>query len=108
MGLKGTVNAASMMTAYANFGWLGLALIGVFHAIVAWVLLIIFQRDPVLTLPINMTFILLLSSGDIFTLLFSGGWGLSILLFAMIARASEPQKELGTGIPSTRLRTVAL
>jgi hypothetical protein len=109
MGLQGTVNAASMMTAYANFGWLGLALIGVFHAIVAWVLLIIFQRDPVLTLPINMTFILLLSSGDIFTLLFSGGWGLSILLFAMIARASGPQKEVGTGIPApTGLRTVTL
>lgn len=109
MGLKGTVNAASMMTAYANFGWLGLALIGVFHAIVAWALLIIFQRDPVLTLPINMTFILLLSSGDIFTLLFSGGWGLSILLFAMIARAGGPQKEIGTDFPSsTRLRTVTL
>lgn len=90
MGLEGTINAASMMTAYANFGWIELAIIEVIHAIVAWALMVIFIRNKSLAIPINLTFILLLSSGDIFTMLLSGGWGLAILLFAMLGRNAEP------------------
>ncbi|MDH4981763.1 hypothetical protein [Hyphomicrobium sp. D-2] len=81
-GLQGTVNAASMMTAYANFGWPGLIGSAVLHALIAWVLMMMFARTPELLLPINATYIFLLSSGDLFTMLLSGGWGLAILLGA--------------------------
>lgn len=85
LGLVGNVNAASMMTAYANFGWAGLAGIAVFHSFVFWAIYALFRKDPILALPINFSFVLLLSSGDILTMLLSGGWGLALML-CVIAR----------------------
>ncbi|NSL72222.1 hypothetical protein C6Y62_10425 [Hyphomicrobium sulfonivorans] len=91
-GLQGTVNAASMMTAYANFGWPGLVGSAVLHALIAWVLMMMFARTPELLLPINATYIFLLSSGDLFTMLLSGGWGLAILLGAYVYPPTAPRE----------------
>ncbi|KWT64571.1 hypothetical protein APY04_3239 [Hyphomicrobium sulfonivorans] len=91
-GLQGTVNAASMMTAYANFGWPGLVGSAVLHALIAWVLMMMFARTPELLLPINATYIFLLSSGDLFTMLLSGGWGLAIFLGVYVYPPTAPRE----------------
>jgi hypothetical protein len=97
MGLQGTLNAASMMNAYANFGWWGLVASGVIHAILLWGLTIIFCRDLKMILPINVTFLVLLSSGDFFTTLLSGGWAAAIVLFVLLGRQENRSSKTTPG-----------
>jgi len=80
-GLEGTVNVASFMYDYANFGWPGFILSGFLLAFLLTVVELFFADNFKLKLSINLFPILLLSSTAITTLLFSGGWGLSILLY---------------------------
>lgn len=89
-GLHGTVNAASMMTAYANFGMPGIVVSGVLHGLLAWILLVLFSRTPALSPAFNMPYLLFLSSGDLFTILLSGGWGLAIALYITLCRPGCP------------------
>jgi len=80
-GLNGTVNVASFMYDYANFGTSGLILAGFLLALLLVIMELIFKDDLVGKMSINIFPILLLSSGALTTLLFSGGWGFLILMY---------------------------
>ncbi|MEO9534303.1 MAG: hypothetical protein ABJG68_04845 [Crocinitomicaceae bacterium] len=82
-GLKGNVNVASFMYEYSNFGTIGLIISGIILAFVFLVIEKIFAAQTKLNMSINAFPVLILSSGALNTLLFSGGWGLSILLFIL-------------------------
>lgn len=81
-GIKGSVNSAHFMRGYSNFGNVGLLLSAIMLALMLFVLNIFFQSsNQIMKLSINLFPIFLLSSGSLSTILFSGGWGLMILLF---------------------------
>jgi hypothetical protein len=80
-GLIGTVNAASMMDDYANFGVLGLLVSGFIHALIFLLIQIIFKGDLRLVLPVNGLYILLLTSGSWTSIMASGGWAAAILMY---------------------------
>ena len=85
-GLKGNVNVASFMYEYANFGIYGLILSGAFLGLLFLSIEKIFVNNLTLKLAVNLIPVLILSSQAITTLLFSGGWGLSILLYLFIVK----------------------
>lgn len=80
-GFVGSVNAASFMYEYSNFGRAGLVLSGFILALIFVFIETIFKTDAVLKTALNFFPIFLLSSGAITTMLFSGGWAFTILLF---------------------------
>jgi hypothetical protein len=91
-GLKGTVNTASFMYDYVNFGKLGLVLSGIVLALFFVIVESIFVNDVVMKLSLNSFPILLLSSTALTTSIFSGGWFLLIglyLFFKPILKASN-------------------
>jgi hypothetical protein len=92
-GLKGNVNVASFMYEYSNFGAIGLVLSGILLAFVFFVIEKIFAARSKLNMSINAFPVLILSSGALNTLLFSGGWGLSILLFLLFLGHKKPKHE---------------
>ena len=80
-GVKGSVNAAHFMRAYANFGWWGLPLAAALLASFFQLLNIVHRKTQGgLAFCLQIFPLLLLSSGSLLTLFFSGGWGLVILL----------------------------
>ena len=80
-GVKGSVNTAHFMRAYANFGWWGLPLTAALLALFFQLLNIVHRKTQGgLAFSLQIFPLLLLSSGSLLTLLFSGGWGLIILL----------------------------
>jgi hypothetical protein len=80
-GVKGSVNTAHFMRAYANFGWWGLPLAAAMLAMFFQLLNIVHRKtQSSLAFCLQIFPLLLLSSGSLLTLLFSGGWGLIILL----------------------------
>lgn len=80
-GVKGSVNTAHFMRAYANFGWWSLLLAAAMLAIFFQFLNIVHRKTQrSLAFSLQIFPLLLLSSGSLLTLLFSGGWGLIILL----------------------------
>ncbi len=80
-GVKGSVNTAHFMRAYANFGWWSLPLAAAMLAIFFQFLNIVHRKtQSSLAFSLQIFPLLLLSSGSLLTLLFSGGWGLIILL----------------------------
>ena len=85
-GLQGNVNVASFMYDYANFGWKGFIIsgisIGLLFVFIEW----LFMDRFVLKLSINTIPVLLLSSQAITTALFSGGWGLMLLLYFLFRK----------------------
>ena len=86
-GLSGTVNVASFIREYSNFGYLGLFLGG---AIIALVLVFIdkmFLGYENFYYSINLFPIFLFSSSSILTILFSGGWIVFILLFFIFCKS---------------------
>ncbi len=80
-GLKGTVNVASFMYEYSNFGKIGLILAGLIIALLFLVVQKMFTNQFIWLVVFNFFPVLMLSSKSFTTLLFSGGWGLTILLF---------------------------
>lgn len=111
-GLGGSVNAASMMVGYANFGVIGVLAYAFIQASIAWVIFVLFRNSRHLILPINIIYLFFLSSSDLLTMLLSGGWSLSILLFLMLARQKDeitdisatPDSDVTHGhLPRTRL-----
>jgi hypothetical protein len=81
-GVQGSVNAAHFMRGYSNFGKTGLIQSAVFLAITFLVMNILFKNTAVeMKLTLNLFPIFLLSSGSLTTILFSGGWGLVMVLF---------------------------
>ncbi len=79
-GLTGTVNVASFMRGYSNFGVPGLIVSCVFISLFLFLLEYIFSGNKKIFIALNAYPILLLSSGNILTLLLSGGWIITILL----------------------------
>lgn len=79
-GLQGTVNTASFVYDYSNFGKMGLLFSSALMAVFFLALNILFRNEPRLSAVFNVFPVLMLSSGALTTLLFSGGWALQILL----------------------------
>ena len=82
-GLTGTVNTATFVREYSNFGWLGLVLSSFIVALFFTLQTNIFKGYFIANLALNMIFILMLSSTNLWTLLVSGGWFMIIILFAI-------------------------
>lgn len=80
-GLKGTVNVATFMYEYSNFGKTGLVLAALIVSLLFLFIQKLFDQDFVWLAVFNFFPALMLSSTSFTTLLFSGGWGLTILLF---------------------------
>jgi len=81
-GIQGSVNVASFMREYSNFGLLGLILSGLITALFFLFIENIFKASEIkIKLSLNLFFVFLLSSGSLSTLLLSGGWFFMILLF---------------------------
>jgi hypothetical protein len=92
-GLTGTVNTASFMYDYVNFGKLGLLISGILLALFFIVVEAIFANDLMLKLSLNSFPILLLSSTALTTSFFSGGWFLLIglyFIFKPLLKFSSP------------------
>jgi hypothetical protein len=85
-GFTGSVNVASFMYEYANFAVPGLVLSGFILALLFSVIEFFFRNNFNLKLGINLFPVLLLSSGAITTLLFSGGWGFLILFYLVFMK----------------------
>lgn len=80
-GLHGSVVVTSFMYDFANFGVYGLILSAFILSILFVFVNHIFSDNWKTGLPLNFYFIIILLSSAISTLLFSGGWGLIILLY---------------------------
>lgn len=87
MGFEGTATTAFFMYDYANFGNLGLALSGVFLALIFVFISNLFGDDYEMLFVFNSISIIWLSSAAFSTTLFSGGWGPTILLFIVFRQA---------------------
>lgn len=80
-GYQGSVNVASFMYEYSNFGRLGLALAGLLLGLLFVFIQAIFKDNVVMGVSINLFQVFMLSSQALSTALVSGGWGLLIILF---------------------------
>ena len=89
MGLQGSVNVASFMYDYANFGTWGLVLSGFILALLFLLIERIFKNSVKLKLSMNIYPVLFLSSSALTTMLFSGGWMLLILFFFIFLKRKE-------------------
>jgi len=90
-GLSGTVNVASFVREYSNFGYLGLFLGGALIALVLVFIDKIFLGYENFYYSINLFPIFLFSSSSILTILFSGGWFVFILLFFIFCKSYNQQ-----------------
>ena len=85
-GLKGNVNVASFMYDYANFGWKGFIISGISMGLLFIFIEWLFIDRLILKLSINTIPVFLLSSQAITTALFSGGWGLMLMLYFLFRK----------------------
>lgn len=85
-GLAGSVNVASFMYEYSNFGTAGMVLSGFMLALLFILVETFFADNFKIKLSLNLFPVLLLSSGAITTLMFSGGWGFSILFYFLFLK----------------------
>ncbi|MAA58245.1 MAG: hypothetical protein CL855_07275 [Cryomorphaceae bacterium] len=93
-GVQGSANAAHFMRGYSNFGNAGLIQSAIFLAIVFLVMNILFKNTGIETkLTLNLFPIFLLSSGSLTTILFSGGWGLVMVLFWIFKKEFDEKYE---------------
>jgi hypothetical protein len=82
-GLKGTVNVAGFMRGYANFGVFGLVLAAIGLALFLVIIELIFKEQTLLKFALNIFPLVMLSSSSLLTIMFSGGWLLTIVLFVV-------------------------
>lgn len=85
-GFSGSVNTASFMYDYVNFGTIGLALSGLLLALIFCFVQGVFLNDHEGSIIFNTFPVLILSSTSISTLMFSGGWGLLLLLYFLFGK----------------------
>jgi len=88
-GYKGSVNTASFVYDYANFGKAGLIAAGILLALIFNSLEFLFGNNTKMKLSINSFSLVMLSSGSLFTILFSGSWGLMVLLYLIYRNQFE-------------------
>lgn len=87
VGRKGTVNTASFMYDYVNWGWKGLVISGLILGLVLAFIENLFAQSFIAKISINALAVFWLTSTSLFTLLLSGGWGLMIALYAVFSRS---------------------
>lgn len=80
-GVRGTMTAASFMEDYANFGWKGLVFSGLLFSFILAIVTQIFSSSWKLSLAINSVPIGLIAESPLTTVLLTGGWILSVLLY---------------------------
>lgn len=80
-GFRGTVNSASFMYDYANFGAWGLVLSGFILSLVFIFIESFYAENFLLKLSLNLYPLLFLTSSAITTLMFSGGWAFFLLFY---------------------------
>jgi hypothetical protein len=94
-GIQGTVNVAHFMREYSNFGSIGLVLSGVFTALFFIFLNHVFRDISLVNkLAFNSFPIFLMSSGSLTTILLTGGWFFTILLFFIFKNFFEREKHI--------------
>jgi len=85
-GMMGSLNSASFMTEYANFGPRGFILSALFAGLLFSVIMLIYGNHP-LALPMNLPFIISAMETSVFTALHSGaGWLAMTLIFILFFR----------------------
>ena len=89
-GFRGNINVASFMYDYSNFGKSGLVLAGCILALIFIFIESLFKNHLLLKVCLNTFAIFMLSSSALTILLFSGGWGLYILLFFLFKKHLNP------------------
>ena len=95
-GVKGSVNVASFMEDYANWGRAGLLFSGILLGTLLWLLRSLFGKDWVGEAALNAIPILSLSSAALSTTLLSGGWLATLFLYYMF-RDDFQAKEVESG-----------
>ncbi len=85
-GMKGSLNAASFMTDYANFGSLGFLWAGISAGILFAVIALIYRSHP-LSVPFNLSVIIAMMETNFFTAINSGsGWIVFTIIFILFFR----------------------
>ena len=92
-GIQGSVNTASFMYEYSNFGNIGMILSALLTALIFVFTEKVFYDNFISKISLNFFPIFLLSSGALTTALFSGGWGLVIVLYYIFAREFSLESE---------------
>jgi len=92
-GLKGSVNTASFMYEYSNFGRTGLILSALLLGFLLCFIELIFGSNMLLKTSLNLFPIFMLSSGALTTALFSGGWVLIIILYYIFTKDFKTKSE---------------
>jgi hypothetical protein len=87
IGMRGSVNVASMMEDYANFGVIGLVLAAFILATLLALVQVIFTGAESLIIPFNVVYIMGLSSFSLYTTLASGGWLVSLAMYVLFRKA---------------------
>lgn len=82
-GIMGTVNVAGFMRGYANFGLFGLVLAGIGLAMFLVMIELVFKEQTLIKFALNIFPLVMLSSSSLLTIMFSGGWLLTIVLFVL-------------------------
>lgn len=82
-GVFGTMNVASFMEDYANFGLFGLIGGGIVLALLLYLLGVMFRGRRRIGVALNSVPLLYLSSGTLLSLLLSGGWLMTLVLYAI-------------------------
>ena len=82
-GFKGSVNTASFMYDYSNFGITGLVFSGFMLALLLYILEQTYLKENELKVSLNFFHVFMLSSGALTTALFSGGWGFINVFFIL-------------------------
>lgn len=83
IGMYGSVNVASMMEDYANFGIIGLVLAALILAALLALVQVIFTGANSFMIPFNVVYIFVLSSSSLYTTLASGGWLVSLAMYLL-------------------------
>jgi hypothetical protein len=86
-GISGSVNTASFIYDYINFGGWGMLLSGFVLAVILAALRWLYSRHWRWLFALNALPVLFLSSASTTTMLFSGGWALVNVLFLLFAKA---------------------
>lgn len=85
-GVHGMMNSASFVEDYANFGIVGLVLSGIVFAAVLNVVARLFAGNWTANLALNAIPLLLLLETPLSTVLLTGGWVATLLLYLMMGR----------------------
>jgi hypothetical protein len=83
-GLKGSVNTASFVVDYANFGRWGLIMSGVILSLFLIFIESLFQGDFSIKFSLNIYSILIISSTMLTTTLLTGGWFFILLMYLFL------------------------